>query len=80
MWLEYQGLGPGRLREIDAPALVLGGDRDELVPIDLSVSLFRALPDAELAVCPALSHDGPTPERAGIFAGLIRDFARRRGA
>lgn len=78
MWLEYEGLAPDRLGAIDAPVLVLAGDRDELVPIDLSLSLFRALPDAELAACPALSHDGPSPERAAIFASLIRDFARRR--
>jgi pimeloyl-ACP methyl ester carboxylesterase len=57
--------------------LVLAGDRDEFVPLDLSVSLYRALPTAELAICPSLSHDGPTPERAPVFASLIRDFARR---
>jgi pimeloyl-ACP methyl ester carboxylesterase len=56
---------------------VLAGDRDELIPLDLSVSLYRALPIAELAICPSLSHDGPTPERAPVFASLIRDFARR---
>ena len=48
-----------------------------LFPLDLSVSLYRALPNAELAVCPWLSHDGPAPERAPILASLIRDFARR---
>ena len=46
-------------------------------PLELSVSLYRALPNAELAVCPWLSHEGPTPERAPILASLVRDFARR---
>jgi pimeloyl-ACP methyl ester carboxylesterase len=59
--------------------LVLAGDRDELIPLDLSVSLYRALPNAELAICPSLSHDGPTPERASVLASVIRDFARRHG-
>jgi pimeloyl-ACP methyl ester carboxylesterase len=77
MWLDYEGLGPDQLRAIEAPVLVLAGDRDELIPVDLSVSLYRALPTAELAICPSLSHDGPTPERAPDFASLIRDFARR---
>jgi pimeloyl-ACP methyl ester carboxylesterase len=77
MWLDYKGLGPGKLRAIEAPVLVLAGDRDELIPLDLSVSLYRVLPTAELAICPSLSHDGPTPERAPVFASLIRDFARR---
>ena len=77
MWLDYKGLRPDELRTIQTPVLVLAGDHDELVPLDLSVSLYRALPTAELAVCPSLSHDGPTPERAPVFASLLRDFARR---
>jgi pimeloyl-ACP methyl ester carboxylesterase len=77
MWLDYTGLGPNELPAIEAPVLVLAGDRDEFIPLDLSVSLYRALPNSELAVCPSLSHDGPTPERGQIFANLIRDFARR---
>jgi pimeloyl-ACP methyl ester carboxylesterase len=77
MWLHYAGLGQDRLDAITAPVMVLAGDRDELFPLELSVSLYRALPNAELAVCPWLSHDGPAPERAPILASLIRDFARR---
>jgi pimeloyl-ACP methyl ester carboxylesterase len=77
MWLEYEGLGADEIARIEAPVLVLAGDRDEFIPLDLSVSLYRALPGAELAVCPSLSHEGPTPERAAVFADLIRDFARR---
>ena len=52
MWLEYEGLGPEQLRAIQTPALVLVGDRDELISLELAVSLFRDLPDAELAICP----------------------------
>ncbi len=77
MWLDYAGLSADEVRAIETPVLVLAGDRDELIPLDLSVSLYRALPNAELAVCPSLSHDGPTPERAAVLAGLIRDFAER---
>jgi pimeloyl-ACP methyl ester carboxylesterase len=79
MWLDYEGLRPKDLEAIQAPVLVLAGDRDEFIPIDRSASLYRALPDAELAVCPRLSHDGPTPERGPVLASLIRDFAQRRG-
>jgi pimeloyl-ACP methyl ester carboxylesterase len=77
MWLDYEGLGPDELEAIRTPVLVLAGDRDELIPLEPAVSLYRALPDAELAICPQLSHDGPTPERAPVLASLIRDFARR---
>jgi pimeloyl-ACP methyl ester carboxylesterase/catechol 2,3-dioxygenase-like lactoylglutathione lyase family enzyme len=77
MWLDYAGLRPQELRRIQAPTLVLGGDRDEFVSVDLAVSLYRALPNAELAICPRTEHEGPTPERAAVFASLIRDFVLR---
>jgi pimeloyl-ACP methyl ester carboxylesterase len=77
MWLDYEGLGADELRAIRTPVLVLAGDRDELIPLELAVSLYRTLADAELAICPKLSHEGPTPERAPVFANLIRDFTRR---
>ena len=72
MWLGYEGLGPHELQAIQTPVLVLAGDRDELIPLDLSAALYRALPNAELAVCPSLSHDGPSPER-----GPVRPVERR---
>jgi pimeloyl-ACP methyl ester carboxylesterase len=77
MWLDYTGMGPDELNAIRAPTLVLAGDRDELFPLDLSISLYRGLFDAELAVCPNVDHTGPTPERARLWATVIRDFARR---
>jgi pimeloyl-ACP methyl ester carboxylesterase len=77
MWLDYEGLGADAVQAIQTPVLVVAGDRDELIPLELAVSLYRALPHAELAVCPWLSHDGPTPERAAVLASLIQDFARR---
>jgi pimeloyl-ACP methyl ester carboxylesterase len=77
MWLDYEGLRPDELESIETPVLVLAADRDELIPVELAVSLFRALPNAELAVCPWVRHAGLTPERAEMFAGLIRDFAQR---
>jgi pimeloyl-ACP methyl ester carboxylesterase len=80
MWLDYKGLGPDELQAIEVPVLVLAGDRDDLIPLELSVSLYGALPDAELGVCPQLSHDGPTPGRAPVFASLIQDFAHRNAS
>jgi pimeloyl-ACP methyl ester carboxylesterase len=75
MWLDYQALQPDELGAIRTPVLVLAGDRDELVPLGLAVSLYRSLRGAELAVCPSLTHDGPTRERASVLASLIGDFA-----
>jgi pimeloyl-ACP methyl ester carboxylesterase len=77
MWLDYEGRRPDELAAVEEPVLVLAADRDDFIPVELGVSLFRSLPNAELAVCPALGHDGVTPDRAGIFAALVRDFAQR---
>ena len=78
MWLEYSGLTPEELRAIEAPVLVLAGDRDELIPLELTMSLYQALPNAELGICPHGDHLGPmTPERAGAFAGIVGEFALR---
>ena len=79
MWLDYQGLTPDAVRGIEAPTLVFTGDRDEMYPLDLMVSLYRTLPNAELAVCPHADHFAPVTERGGMFAGMIRDFAGRHG-
>ncbi|MEW6582577.1 MAG: alpha/beta hydrolase [Actinomycetota bacterium] len=78
MWLGYAGLTPDDLRRIEVPTLVFTGDRDALIGLDLALSLYRALPNAELAVSPCTDHFGPvTPARAGVFAAMIRDFAER---
>ena len=77
MWLDYEGLSPEQVQAINAPVLVLAGDRDEFISLELAISLYRALPNAELAICPSLTHEGPTPEHAPVVASLIRDFAQR---
>lgn len=78
MWLDYEGLGDQALSRISEPVLVIGGDSDELIRLDLTIDLHRRLEGSELAVCPAADHSAPmTPERAGPFAHVIGDFARR---
>jgi len=80
MWLDYEGLSPGQVQAITTPVLVLAGDRDQFISLELAIRLYRALPNAELAICPLLTHEGPTPERAPIVASLIRDFAQRHSS
>jgi pimeloyl-ACP methyl ester carboxylesterase len=79
MWLGYRGLTTAELQAIQVPVLVVAGDRDEFIPLDLSVALYRALPDAELAVCPRADHAAPfTAERGNAFTQVIADFVRRQ--
>jgi pimeloyl-ACP methyl ester carboxylesterase len=81
MWLDYQGLTPDDVRRIEAPALIVTGDRDDMIPLDRMVSLYRMLPNAELAVCPRADHFALVAQErtAGMFAEVIREFAGRHG-
>jgi pimeloyl-ACP methyl ester carboxylesterase len=55
LWLEFKGIAPEDLRKIDAPVLVMVGDRDA-VRAEHALALFRLLPHASLAVLPATGH------------------------
>jgi pimeloyl-ACP methyl ester carboxylesterase len=46
----------GRLGEISAPALVVGGARDRLVPPDLVRATASGIPDARLVLLPGRGH------------------------
>jgi pimeloyl-ACP methyl ester carboxylesterase len=76
MWLSYVGFTREQVERITEPALVLVGDRDEVVPVEEAVRLYRWLPDAELAILPGSSHmrlaQDPT-----TFACAVIDFLRR---
>jgi pimeloyl-ACP methyl ester carboxylesterase len=51
-------LGPDRLALIQAPTLLVAGDRDPLYPIELAVELYRGISQASLYVVPNGGH-GP---------------------
>jgi hypothetical protein len=55
---------------------VLAGCRDELISLELATALYRALPHAELAICPQADYAGPTQQRVALLADSIRDFAQ----
>ena len=59
MWLDYAGLSDDEVSRIETPVLLVTGDRDAMIPLELTVALYQALPDAELAVCPSTGHSGP---------------------
>ena len=79
MWLDYPGLTEAELQRATAPALVLIGDRDDLVPIEAAVAMYRMLPNGELAVCPHTTHALPFTH-AAWFAATVREFLDRHMA
>ncbi|WP_280859642.1 alpha/beta hydrolase [Streptomyces sp. SAI-144] len=65
-------ISTGDLARISAPALVLVGD-DDLITLEHTIALYRAIPDSELAVVPGTSHALPM-EKPEQVNRLILDF------
>jgi pimeloyl-ACP methyl ester carboxylesterase len=63
------------LRSIDAPTLVVAGDRDPFVPIPQAAALARQVQDGRLLVLPDVGHD-PLVEPLSVLAAALRDFYR----
>lgn len=76
MWLSYPGFTQDEVSRIQEPTLVLVGDRDEHVPVEEAVRLYRWLPDAELAILPGSSHMRPVFD-PHVFTAVITDFLQR---
>lgn len=51
------------------PVLVVGGDRDPIVPLDQTVRLYQALPNAQLAILPGVGHGAP--HRAAAWLDVL---------
>jgi pimeloyl-ACP methyl ester carboxylesterase len=52
-------LGPGDLRGIGTPSLVIAGDRDPFAPVDEAWQLSRQLGDGRLMIVPDCGHEVP---------------------
>jgi pimeloyl-ACP methyl ester carboxylesterase len=64
-----------RLGEIQAPTLVIHGEKDTLVPIAAAREAARRIPDARLEVIPGAGH-WPMREKPDLFNRLVVDFLR----
>lgn len=69
---EEPTLGASDLSRVTGRTLVMLGDDDE-VTLEHAVALYRALPDAELAVIPGTSH-GLLHEKPALCNSIIVDF------
>jgi pimeloyl-ACP methyl ester carboxylesterase len=77
MWREEPTLTTGDIGRISVPVLVMAGD-DDVVRHEHSVSLFEALPRAQLAIIPGASH-AVFMEKAKLLNGMILDFLAEEG-
>jgi pimeloyl-ACP methyl ester carboxylesterase len=62
-----------RAAAVQAPTLVVWGEHDTLVPIEIGRELVSALPNARLAVIPGAGHT-PMWERPADFNRLVLEF------
>jgi pimeloyl-ACP methyl ester carboxylesterase len=74
MHLEEPTLSTGELGSVSTRTLVMVGDDDE-VTLEHAVAMYRAIPDAELAVVPGTSH-GLLVEKPELCNGLIVEFLK----
>jgi pimeloyl-ACP methyl ester carboxylesterase len=65
-------LTPDQLAGIETPTLVMSGD-DDVVTLEHTVELYRAIPRSELAVVPGTSHVLPL-EKADLVNRIVIDF------
>ncbi len=68
-------LGLAELRRIDAPTMVVVGDRDPFVPVDHAWGLKRQLPDARLFVAPECGHE-VLRRKPALFNEALAGFYR----
>ncbi len=70
--LEFKGWTPEEIRSINAPTLVIIGDRDIVRP-EHAVSMYRLLPNSELAILPDTNHM-KIVERSDWLVPMIETF------
>jgi pimeloyl-ACP methyl ester carboxylesterase len=61
------------LKRITVPTLIVWGDRDQFLPIENAVELYRLIPNAQLAVVPNADHF-VSRTRVRLFAELVKEF------
>jgi pimeloyl-ACP methyl ester carboxylesterase len=68
-------LTPAELHAIDAPAMIVCGDRDPFVPVGHAWQVQRQLPDARLLVVPGAGHEVMV-QRPALFNEALSGFYR----
>lgn len=71
MWRTQPALTTDDLARIEAPTLVLVGD-DDLITLEHTIDLYRAVPGSQLAVVPGSSHTVPL-EKPALLNRLVLD-------
>lgn len=61
------------IKKITVPTLIVWGDRDQFLPVEDAVKLYRLISNARLAVVPNADHF-VTRTKVMLFADLVKEF------
>jgi pimeloyl-ACP methyl ester carboxylesterase len=77
MWRDPTGYPNEAIKLIEAPSLLIIGDKDEAMPLEIQLEMFNLIPNAELAIIPNMTHMNYATERSEIFSTVVLDFLKR---
>lgn len=72
MMLDYPNIPYSELESIQAPCLIMGGDRDVIRPEHL-LKMFQHIPNSQLCILPGSTHGGAW-EKKEMFLQIMNDF------
>lgn len=78
MWEREIKIPDEKLMAINAPVLLIRGDRD-MIKLDHTIAMFQALPQGQLCIYPNVGHDMPE-EKGEILARIATDFFNEKAA
>ena len=76
MWYAPFNYEDGDLQKIQAPILFIIGAKDQFIPVESMVVMFRLVPEADLAVVPYVDHNFPRTH-ISEFSELVQGFLKK---
>jgi pimeloyl-ACP methyl ester carboxylesterase len=76
MWLTPLNYADEDFRKISTTVLILIRDRDQFIPVEDAVAMYRLIPNSELAVVPNADHS-LSLTRIDMFAAIVMEFLTR---
>jgi pimeloyl-ACP methyl ester carboxylesterase len=77
MWGDSTGYPNEDIKSIEAPSLLIIGDKDEAMPLKVQLEMYTLIPNAELAIIPNMTHMNYATERSEIFSTVVLDFLKK---
>ncbi|NHJ39992.1 MAG: alpha/beta hydrolase [Asgard group archaeon] len=77
MWLDSKEFPGEKIKKIKTPTLILLGDRDENIPLNIAAEMYKLIPDAELAILPNATHS-LCETNCEHFNQIVLEFLQRQ--